>query len=126
MKPKKASGNLPNGRRPKRSRRLRVCAGKRFIDLDDGDCETRLEQLDQDYAESHESDPPEIFDGLKKMGAILLGTYHIFYLLNFIAAIGRETEQRNSILGEDPVLHAIALCLAGTFLVVVEAIYFDC
>ena len=36
------------------------------IDLGDSDCETVLEQLYQAYAESHESDPPEIGDGFKE------------------------------------------------------------
>ena len=35
------------------------------IDLGDSDCETVLNQLYQAYAETHESDPPEISDGLK-------------------------------------------------------------
>ena len=37
------------------------------IDLGDSDCETVLEQLYQAYAESHESDPPEIGDGFKEL-----------------------------------------------------------
>ena len=33
----------------------------------DSDCETVLDQLYQAYAESHESDPPEIGDGFKEL-----------------------------------------------------------
>ena len=40
---------------------------KHPIDLDDTDCETVLDQLYQAYAESHESDPPEIRDGFKEL-----------------------------------------------------------
>ena len=35
------------------------------LDLGEGDCETALDQLHQAYAESHESDPSEIGEGLK-------------------------------------------------------------
>ena len=37
------------------------------IDLGDTDCKTVLDQLYQAYAESHESDPPEIRDGFKEL-----------------------------------------------------------
>lgn len=37
------------------------------LDLGEGDCETVLDQLYQAYAESHESDPPEISDGFKEL-----------------------------------------------------------
>lgn len=37
------------------------------LDLGDSDCETVLDQLYQAYAESHESDPPEISSGFKKL-----------------------------------------------------------
>ena len=37
------------------------------IDLGDSDCETVLDQLYQAYAESHESDPPEISEGFKEL-----------------------------------------------------------
>ena len=37
------------------------------LDLGEGDCETVLDQLYQAYAESHESDPPEISDGFKDL-----------------------------------------------------------
>ena len=36
------------------------------FDPGDSDCETVLDQLYQAYAESHESDPPEISYGLKE------------------------------------------------------------
>ena len=37
----------------------------------DSDCETVLNQLYQAYAESHESDPPEISDGFKELEEFL-------------------------------------------------------
>lgn len=37
----------------------------------DSDCETVLDQLYQAYAESHESDPPEIRGGFKELDAFL-------------------------------------------------------
>ena len=37
------------------------------FDPGDSDCETVLDQLYQAYAESHESDPPEISDGFKEL-----------------------------------------------------------
>ena len=37
----------------------------------DSDCETVLDQLYQAYAESHESDPPEIRDGFKELDELL-------------------------------------------------------
>ena len=37
------------------------------LDLGEGDCETVLDQLYQAYAESHESDPPEISEGFKEL-----------------------------------------------------------
>ena len=40
-------------------------------DLGDSDCETVLDQLYQAYAESHESDPPEISNGFKEPEAFL-------------------------------------------------------
>ena len=36
-------------------------------DLGDSNCETVLDQLYQAYAESHESDPPEISDGFREL-----------------------------------------------------------
>ena len=43
------------------------------FDSGDGNCETVLEQLYQAYAESHESDPPEIRDGFKELDDLLGG-----------------------------------------------------
>ena len=37
------------------------------LDPGDSDCKTVLDQLYQAYAESHESDPPEIRDGFKEL-----------------------------------------------------------
>ena len=37
------------------------------FDPGDNDCKTVLDQLYQAYAESHESDPPEISDGFKDL-----------------------------------------------------------
>ena len=37
----------------------------------DSDCETVLDQLYQAYAESHESDPPEIRDSFKELDELL-------------------------------------------------------
>ena len=37
----------------------------------DSDCETVLDQLYQAYAESHESDPPEIREGFKELDMLL-------------------------------------------------------
>ena len=37
------------------------------FDPGDSDCESVLDQLYQAYAESHESDPPEIGDGFKEL-----------------------------------------------------------
>ena len=37
----------------------------------DTDCETVLDQLYQAYAESHESDPPEIRNGFKELDDLL-------------------------------------------------------
>ena len=41
------------------------------FDCGDSDCETVLDQLYQAYAESHESDPPEISDGFKELEEFL-------------------------------------------------------
>ena len=43
------------------------------LDLGEGDCETVLDQLYQAYAESHESDPPEIRNGFKALDKFLEG-----------------------------------------------------
>ena len=37
------------------------------IDLGDSDCKTVLDQLYQAYAESHDSDPPEISNSFKEL-----------------------------------------------------------
>ena len=50
---------------------LRSCIASNPPDLGDSGCETILEQLYQVYAESHESDPPEIRDGFKELDALL-------------------------------------------------------
>ena len=49
------------------AKRLASYMDKHPIDLGDTDCETVLDQLYQAYAESHESDPPEIRDGFKEL-----------------------------------------------------------
>ena len=41
------------------------------FDVGDSGCETVLDQLYQAYAESHESDPPEIGDGFKELEEFL-------------------------------------------------------
>ena len=41
------------------------------LDLGDSNCETVMDQLYQAYAESHESDPPEISDGFKELEEFL-------------------------------------------------------
>ncbi len=41
------------------------------LDPGDSDCETVLDQLYQAYAESHESDPPEIGEGFKELEEFL-------------------------------------------------------
>ena len=41
------------------------------LDLGEGNCETVLGQLYQAYAESHESDPPEIRDSFKELDELL-------------------------------------------------------
>ena len=46
---------------------LKAYMDKHPIDLGDTDCETVLDQLYQAYAESHESDPPEISEGFKEL-----------------------------------------------------------
>ena len=49
------------------AKRLASYMDKHPIDLGDTDCETVLDQLYQAYAESHESDPPEISEGFKEL-----------------------------------------------------------
>ena len=41
------------------------------FDPGDSDCETALDQLFQAYAESHETDPPEISEGFKELEEFL-------------------------------------------------------
>ena len=41
------------------------------LDLGEDDCKTVLDQLYQAYAESHESDPPEIRDSFKELDELL-------------------------------------------------------
>lgn len=41
------------------------------FDGGDSECETVLDQLYQAYAESHESDPPEISEGFKELECFL-------------------------------------------------------
>ena len=53
------------------AKRLASYMDKHPIDLGDTDCETVLDQLYQAYAESHESDPPEIRDGFKELEEFL-------------------------------------------------------
>ena len=47
--------------------RLKAYIDTHSIDLGEGDCETVLDQLYQAYAESHESDPPEIGEWFKEL-----------------------------------------------------------
>ena len=49
------------------AQRLKAYIDTPPIDLGDSDCETVLDQLYQAYAESHESDPPEIGEGFKEL-----------------------------------------------------------
>ena len=53
------------------AKRLAAYMDKHPIDLGDTDCETVLDQLYQAYAESHESDPPEIRDGFLELDDLL-------------------------------------------------------
>jgi hypothetical protein len=53
------------------AKRLTSYMDKHPIDLGDTDCETVLDQLYQAYAESHESDPPEIGEGFKALEEFL-------------------------------------------------------
>ena len=54
-------------------KRLQAYVDKHPFDSGDSDCETVLEQLYQAYAESHESDPPEIRNGFKELDDLLGG-----------------------------------------------------
>ena len=53
------------------SKRLEVYIKSREFDGGTSECETVLDQLYQAYAESHESDPPEIRDGFKELDELL-------------------------------------------------------
>ena len=53
------------------AQRLKAYIETHPIDLGNSDCETVLDQLYQAYAESHESDPPEICDGFKELEKFL-------------------------------------------------------
>ena len=53
------------------AKRLNAYIATHPFDAGDSDCETVLDQLYQAYAESHESDPPEIRDGFKELDALL-------------------------------------------------------
>ena len=52
-------------------KRLNAYINAHPFDSGDSDCETVLDQLYQAYAESHESDPPEIRDGFKELDDLL-------------------------------------------------------
>ena len=49
------------------AQRLKAYIDAHPFDSGDSDCETVLDQLYQAYAESHESDPPEIGEGFKEL-----------------------------------------------------------
>jgi len=51
--------------------RLKAYIDAHPFDSGDSDCETVLDQLYQAYAESHESDPPEIGEGFKELEEFL-------------------------------------------------------
>ena len=51
--------------------RLKAYIDAHPFDSGDSDCETVLDQLYQAYAESHESDTPEISDGFKALEELL-------------------------------------------------------
>ena len=53
------------------AKRLNAYINAHPFDSGDSDCETVLDQLYQAYAESHESDPPEICNGFKELDALL-------------------------------------------------------
>ena len=55
------------------AKRLKAYIDTHPFDPGDSDCETVLDQLYQAYAESHESDPPEIRDGFKALDEFLEG-----------------------------------------------------
>lgn len=53
------------------AKRLNTYITAHPFDPGDSDCETVLDQLYQIYAESHESDPPEIRNGFKELDDLL-------------------------------------------------------
>ena len=53
------------------ARRLDAYIHANPFDSGDSSCETVLDQLYQAYAESHESDPPEISEGFKELECFL-------------------------------------------------------
>ena len=53
------------------AKRLNAYIATHPFDAGDSDCETVLDQLYEAYAESHESDPPEIRDGFKELDDLL-------------------------------------------------------
>jgi len=53
------------------ARRLDAYIQAHPFDPGDSDCESVLDQLYQAYAESHESDPPEIGEGFKELEELL-------------------------------------------------------
>ena len=55
------------------AKRLKAYIDTHPLDLGEGDCKTVPDQLYQAYAESHESDPPEIRERFKELDE-LLGT----------------------------------------------------
>lgn len=50
---------------------LQRCLENQSFDSGDPDCKTVLDQLYRAYAESHETDPPEITEGFKELDAYL-------------------------------------------------------
>ena len=55
------------------AKRLKAYIDTHPVDPGESDCETVLDQLYQAYAESHESDPPEIRAGFKELDGFLKG-----------------------------------------------------
>ena len=53
------------------AQRLKAYIDTHPFDPGDSDCKTVLDQLYQAYAESHESDPPEIGEGFKELEEFL-------------------------------------------------------
>ena len=53
------------------AQRLKAYVDTHPFDPGDSDCKTVLDQLYQAYAESHDSDPPEISDGFKELEEFL-------------------------------------------------------